>query len=439
MSIQVNMNRAMLYRQRKMNVSVSRQFEELTLSKKKQKSINLFFWGLLLNCLSYLTAITSNPVFSPPVCQGFQAIALAMVISSSIDLMKFKFDDKYLESIFPIFIFYCVGIIFRDPGMDYNTWKRVLFDPGYGMMGYLVPLVILFPRNLYLYKRVFYMLMIFGALFIVYVIAYYDVVHNPSWTDQLALAYTENFFGVLSFPTGFILLTFVYHKKKVNRYILALFIFTLYLLIFRARRGAMLLSLTTLAATGMMYLIYTKQRGLLIALSVFFAMLSTVSVSNIKLPGMFDFLMSRGDEDTRTGMEVYMKADMNTTEWLFGKGINGKYYCPVLIDPMDLSGKRDIIETGYLQMALKGGYIYLGLYLAILIPALYRGFFKSKNMLAKGAAMHILLSLVYIYPTIVEGFGFFYLILWMSAGICYSKKIRNMSDITIKTYLQRLK
>ncbi|MGG9964368.1 hypothetical protein [Ferruginibacter sp. SUN106] len=436
MSIQVNMNRAALYRQTKSSRNVSNEF---VLSKKQQSSVNLFFAAFIINCLSYLTAVTNNPVLSPAACQGFQAIALAMIIFAWINLVKFKFDNKYLEVVFIIFIIYSVTIVIRDPNYTYDIAKKVMFDPGMGMMGYLTPLVMLFPRSIAVYKKAFKVVAIFGILFFVYIIVYFNIVHDSNWKSLIALSYIENFFGVLAFPSGFILLTFLYHPKKIKRLAFAVMFIGLYFLIFRARRGAMFLCLTSLAGAGMIYLVHTKRTVLVITLSVIFIFVGSVFVSNVKLPSMFDFLMSRGDEDTRSIMEKYMKEDLTQNEWLFGKGINGKYYCPVILDPNDLSMKRDIIETGYLQIILKGGLVHIILFCLIFLPAIFLGFFRSSNILSKAGALYILLAMVYTYPTIVTGFGLFYIWVWLSVGICYSKKIRNMSDEDITKYLSDVK
>ncbi|GAB2830739.1 hypothetical protein GCM10027043_36030 [Ferruginibacter profundus] len=412
---------------------------EFTLSKKQQSSVNIFFSAFILNSLSYLTAITNNPVLNGAACQGLQAIALAMIIFSWINLIKFRFDNKYLEVVFIIFIIYSTTVIIRDPNYTYDIAKRVVFDPGMGMMGYLAPLVMLFPRSIAVYKKAFKTTVIFGVLFFVYIIVYFNIVHDSNWKSLTALSYIENFFGVLAFPAGFILLTFLYHPKKIKKLAFAVMFIGLYFLIYRARRGAMFLCLTSMAGAGMIYLVHTKRTVLVITLSVIFIFVGSIFVSNIKLPSTFDYLMARGDEDTRSIMEKYMKEDLTQNEWLFGKGINGKYYCPVILDPNDLSMKRDIIETGYLQIILKGGLVHIILFCLIFLPAIFFGFFRSSNILTKAGALYILLCMVYTYPTIVTGFGLFYIWVWLCVGICYSKKIRNMSDEDIKKYLSDIK
>ena len=133
-----------------------------------------------------------------------------------------------------------------------------------------------------------------------------------------------------------------------------------------------------------------------------------------------------------------MYADMSSTDWIIGKGIKGKYYCPIVenVNDAEGAGYRDNIETGYLQIILKGGIISLALLLLMFIPAVYKGLFKSKNVLSKAAAMWVLLWIVYLYPSGGIVFSMNYLLVWVSVGICYSEKIRNLSNNTIKTYLQ---
>ena len=409
---------------------------DVAVSKKQQKNIDLFFYGVLTNILSYITGITNNKYITPATCQGIQAIALAMVIFASVNLIKYKFENNYFKSVFTVFLIYLITIVIREPNFDYNAIKNLLFDPGLGIVPYFVPLVVLFPRSMVLYKKVFKTLVIFGTLFITYIIIYFDIVHDNNWLNLTSQAYIENFFGAFGIPVGFLALTFLYHSKKIRKFAFAVLVVALYFLIFRARRGSMFICLTTLTGAGMIYLVHTKRTVLVITLSVIMVLFGTVFVSDIKLPSMFDFLMSRKDEDTRTGMEVYMKADMTRNDWIIGKGINGKYVCPFILDASDLSGKRGIIETGYLQIILKGGLMELILFGLILLPAAYLGLFKSSNVLSKGAGMYLLLCAIYLYPTIVIGYGMYYIVIWIAVGICYSGRIRKMSDSTIQKYLQ---
>ncbi|WP_143156004.1 hypothetical protein [Cyclobacterium lianum] len=145
----------------------------------------------------------------------------------------------------------------------------------------------------------------------------------------------------------------------------------------------------------------------------------------------FGELNERGTEDTRTGVEIAMARDFEPVDWVIGRGINGKYWCPN-IDLNDTSGYRVMIETDYLNIILKGGVIYLGLILIMAIPAAFKAFFFSNNLLSKAAGIWIVLWILSLYPLNVFNTDLNHMLLWVCVGIGFSKDLRNMSDETIK-------
>ena len=145
-------------------------------------------------------------------------------------------------------------------------------------------------------------------------------------------------------------------------------------------------------------------------------------------------MAQRGDEDTRTGVELYFYDDMKIKDWIVGKGAGGTYFCPD-IEVDQVSDYRSGIETGYLQLILKGGLINLGLLLLIAVPASIKGIFFSKNLLSKAAGIWILLFMVNLYPQNAVSFNLSYILVWISIGICFSAKIRKMTDEDIRDKL----
>ncbi|WP_462249654.1 hypothetical protein [Ferruginibacter sp.] len=435
-TIQRNINSRVNFKPKAPVFSVDNPF---TVSKKKQKSLNLFWYGFLLSIISYYFSTTDDKYIGAALCQAFQILGYIIMIVGATELMKFKFDDKYLENIFRVYFFYTLTIIVRGVAFDFNSLKKLFLDVTYGVIPYFVPLVVLLPRNIATYKKAFTIILILGASFIICSLIFIDIILDEDWMNTQSLVYMENLFGFLAFSSGFILLTYLYHTKPKLLFSFLVLAVSLYFLIYRARRGSMFLCLTTILGAGMVYLIGTKKKALIIFMAVILVFLSTVFMSGMKVPGMFDHLEKRGDEDTRSGVEQYMSVSMTSRDWLIGKGINGNYYCPIVINVNDPSGYRDVIETGYLQIILKGGILSLGLLLAVLIPALYRGLFKSINILSKGAGMFILLWIVYLYPTIGTGFSMHFVLLWLCVGICYSKKITGMDDMEIKNALNKQK
>lgn len=411
----------------------------LIISRKQQKSITFFWYGFILYTITTVLILIGNKYLNGAACQAIQMVALVLMIVGASDLMRYKFDDEYLKNTFTIYLFYSLTVVARGQQFDYGSLKTMLLDGGFGILPYLAPFIVLFPRNFAIYKKAFTTLLIFGIAFIIFDIVYADILLNPDWMDLESQGYVEAFSGYLALPAGFILITFAYHKKKLNIFAFAVLLVAIYFLLYRARRGTVAICLASLAAAGMVYLIYTKRTVIVIIASVFLIAISTTLMSGIKMPGMLSFIMARKDEDTRSGVEQYMYASMTTKDWIIGKGINGKYFCPTVINLVDQTYDRPVIETGYLQIILKGGIISLVLLLLILLPAVYKGFFDSKNILAKGASMFILLWVVSLYPTIGNEFNMKYLLIWICVGICYSKQIRYMPDVVIKNHFKRLK
>jgi hypothetical protein len=207
--------------------------------------------------------------------------------------------------------------------------------------------------------------------------------------------------------------------------------------IYKARRGLTSTLLLILIAAYFLYLFSTRKKLLIIYLSVLFISLGALyatSIYKISNNKLLNFIAQRGDTDTRSGVEDYFYDDLKEKDWLIGKGINGKYYCPDVIEDQ-LSDYRDYIETGYLQIILKGGIVRLGLFLLIALPAVILGLFSSKNILSKASALWIIIAVLSLYPATVESFNLQYLLVWISIGICYSKSIRIMSDTEMVKWL----
>jgi hypothetical protein len=77
---------------------------------------------------------------------------------------------------------------------------------------------------------------------------------------------------------------------------------------------------------------------------------------------------------------------MKTEDWVIGRGMLGQYYCPGVDEATfqnSYTDYRNMIETDYLNIILKGGLISLGLVLLITIPAAIKGIFYSKTYFQK--------------------------------------------------------
>ena len=137
----------------------------------------------------------------------------------------------------------------------------------------------------------------------------------------------------------------------------------------------------------------------------------------------FSTLMERGDENTRSGVEESFYADMKSQlDWIFGRGWFGRYYDPIF------SVFRSSIETGYLALILRGGFLYLIPYVVTLGITAFTGYFKSKNLFCKAFAIMCLMQIISLYPYGWPAFDFFHLFLWLGVWGCNIKTFREMDD-----------
>ncbi|MEJ7675725.1 MAG: hypothetical protein WKF59_24220 [Chitinophagaceae bacterium] len=309
----------------------------------------------------------------------------------------------------------------------------MLFDANYGMMPYFAPLILLFPQTFSFYKKAFDVIIILAAFYILYDFAFIkDLLTSDDTKSSIEIVESS---ALLSIPACFMLLTFPYHSFKRKIFTVIVIMLTLLFAIIRARRGLIAICITQIAFSYLLYLSNSKNKLLLIFATIFIFSIGTIYVSDIylgKKNNIFSFLSERGTEDTRTNVELFFYADMKDKDWIIGKGIDGEYFCPDIDE--DISGYRYVIETGYLQMILTGGIIKLLLTLLITLPVVYRAIFHSKNTLSKAAGIWILLWALYLYPATTEAFTMYYLLLWISVGICYSKEIRNTPENYIKKF-----
>lgn len=199
-----------------------------------------------------------------------------------------------------------------------------------------------------------------------------------------------------------------------------------------ARRGSVVI-LTSLFLFNMYFYILTirvKFRIIsIISILVFMIACTTYFYDHKSLT----FIKNRGLEDTRSGVDKALLNQMTTTDFIWGKGLNGRYYYPLLEDDY-LKGWRYGSETGFYSIILRGGYLMAILYIFLLAYPAYLGIFKSKNLFCKAIGFYITLSLIELYPFGLLSFNLKFMIIWMGVSFCYANKIRNLSDYQIKKY-----
>jgi hypothetical protein len=314
----------------------------------------------------------------------------------------------------------------------------LLFNAEHGVFLYLVPVILLFPRNIIYLKKVFIVIVILGVIFILYDMLFLKNLMDLSYRNYNTKFTFEYFTKILSVTSGFILLTYVYHSRRMNLFAFFIIIVTVVFALIRARRALIFISFSPLIFAYILYLYGGRMKILIIFLSIIigsFIFYLGLSIYSENRSGTFALITNRFAVDTRSGVEEDFYSDMTTENWILGKGMLGEYYSPGLDEGNYISVYRSMIETNYLNIILKGGVISLGLLLLITIPALFLGIFRSENILSKAAGIWIFLWLLSLYPATVNTFSLNHILVWISVGICYSTAIRKMPEENVRRLL----
>lgn len=245
------------------------------------------------------------------------------------------------------------------------------------------------------------------------------------------VGFIENASHSMAYPTFFLL--FYFSRIENYQRIIAVLVFFigLYLAISFGRR-----SLTwTFAWAGIFALIlniYDGKQFLRRHPGALLAVIGAICVAVAYLISGWEKIMSplleRIAEDSRSSVLYDFASGMSFSESLVGRGIGGEYYLWTTNLSVFESDYRNIIEIGWLNLVLYGGWILLSLVAVIYVRAAYLGLFRSNNQLCKAFAALILLHALESYPAGVFFFNAHFLLIWFGVAICFYRSLREMTD-----------
>ncbi|MCZ2458025.1 MAG: hypothetical protein LC128_00225 [Chitinophagales bacterium] len=381
---------------------------DLYVNNKISFALNVFWLGFIVytSVYSFFLAPSINVVFWNRIQIG----ALILMVISSFSLIRFRVENSYLRFIFFLYVAWNLLTVARGIQLNYQFIYLSLVDGWFGMPIYLLPIILLFPRNIFYLRKVFTVIIVMGIIYLtlsIYFRHYLMGVVEDEDTNKYLMEYLSR---NLSVPAGFLLISYIYHSRGRMLLVYIVSIVTLTLAILRARRAIIFMEVSYLIGYFFTYLFVSKAKSRTVILSLFLITLLSIGGSqlyNKYKNSFFANITERVDEDSRTGVEVCLYNDMNLKDWIIGKGMEGKYYCPG-IDKGAFTDYRGMIETDYLNIILKGGIISLGLLLLITVPAMIKGIFYSNNLLSKAAGVWIFMWLTDLYPTVVDTFSMHY-------------------------------
>lgn len=244
---------------------------------------------------------------------------------------------------------------------------------------------------------------------------YGDFIVNSSWS-----------LAALATPVVTIFLKSYLKYRTWFLYLIIVFI-QFFMSIYMARRSGVILWLFYLFICFFFYLVYSRMSKfyyVILGVVVCYGLFELYQVMDNY--SFFELLVQRGINDTRSGVEASFYKDMDETGWVFGRSWFGTYYEPAWMK------NRTSIETGFLSLILRGGIVYLILYLCVLLPSAIKGLCQSKNVFVKAFSLMIFFHIIELYPFGWPSFTIGYFSVWIGAYICQSQYYRNLTDEKVK-------
>ncbi len=370
----------------------------------------------------------------------FTAVILFFHTVSIYSLTKldwyFTRDSFSQKFILTIFFVYEVVIMARGIPTNYTNIKELL-QLDYLFWVYLIPLFLFFDKSLlimsYLMNAIYYL----GIFFLLMCLV------KPSLITERSTA--ELFIHPFAFGCGFLLLNARYlPKAKVAVAFLAMATAVFSFILLARRNGIVSYGGLMMAAFALnIRYLYSSKVIKIFAVAAFVGAIALLSAESV--PASFTKKLSnRLTEDSRSGIFDYFFSAMKNNE-VFGMGMQGQFYYPEG-GGVDENGNergeslyRKGIENGYLQIYLNGGALYIILFLLVLLNAVFLGIFKSSNQLVQASAIVVFLWLVDMAIWGLPRLTLEYVLVWICAGICYTKSLRETSDEEITDFFKNSK
>lgn len=398
----------------------------------KEKLISTNFEWILLGFTFH--ALGSIFFFSSkPACYLLCGLGLLLIF---INLFKMDVSQPltgFAKTAFYFYIVWSTFIIIR-PFLNGETFSMDGFSliNRYTFLSLLTPLIVFISLKNISLKSVWKFCLLHGLIGLVLLVVNYKKIFgvDQSYLDDDAY---QAYINVIDIPlqfmsiSGFMMLCYFFVSKK---YLIASFsamTLSVFTVMYTARRGTVFMYLIMFIFALYLYIFSAKDgsKSIRLAVTSIFIILFVVLFLQFG-NSTFSLLLSRLEEDTRSGVEAsfYRSFQGKTSDWIVGRGINGTYFCDVFA----IASYRGEIETGYLHIILKGGFIYLITFVLFLSHAAYLGFFKSQNMLTKAMALYLVAHIIYLVPYGLPAFNFEYIILWICVFYCHFSRLRALTD-----------
>ena len=390
-----------------------------------KNKIQLFFLGFYILAIgSSLMSVPNIPIVINRIIQllGILFISILFSVEAYYGNM-----GLYARSIFLLFVTYQLVIIFRDNQLSLWGIQRHIFTPGYLL--YVAPILIYKLSDLLFINQIIRLVTLLCKTFVFGIILFLPYALSRSGTG---INLYETFHGILGVGAIWGILMQEYLTKVQKRWIFIAVSITILLALIQGRRSILLMYVIAmlfhvlykfsyeLQSVKKRILYFFSLSSLLIIIYLFMSFYGSI---------LFDTLFERMLEDTRSIVELNFLDDIRpgSFDFIWGRGISGTYYCPFV----EFNGDdyREHIESGYLELILKGGFVLVILYFFFTLPAIFLGLFRSKNNLCKLSSIYCVLFSGFLYGVgSYYTFGIRYILFLFSVFICYKKNLRSLTN-----------
>lgn len=391
---------------------------------------------IIINLLSITMLSTLDVVFDlnrlpkSTMFAGVWVFFVMLFLWSLFTLAKnFVFESKYYKYAFWTFFLYGLVTVIRGwtfAPADLTSYLRV----SYIFWPFLMPLYTFIDKKMLTMSFIMECLYYIGLGYLaVAIVVPHLLLYRPT-AEPIAFA--------LALGCEFVLLNAMYMSNKKTNVSFLVVLLSVLSLVYLARRSAALL-FAGIIGFSYLFALFSNRKPFIYKMFPFLIVAGVIVFFSVDKfsKSLTSNLNQRMNEDTRTDVINNFMIDMRN-DMTFGKGMNGRYYCPVggggvHDDGMEWEAVdyRDTIENGYLQLVLSGGIVHLVLFLLICIPAMFSGIFRSSNYFARSCGVIILLWLIYMFAFGQPNISVGYMLVWISIGVCYTPGLRNKTDLEI--------
>lgn len=388
----------------------------------------VYFFVIALSVMAVVRLLSREyKSISPAMATLVSYLCIAVAVLSLTKLLtNFRLENSYGRFIVGLFLCYQLVTIARGAEFSYEAFTKFT-QSDYVMWPFIIPIFVFFDKDLITFAHLFKILSVIAVFGILISLAQPKLISQKPTVEILVHAY--------GFACGIIFLNANYLPKKMKWIAVAALLLGTAAFVYTARRNG-IVSYAGLLMAGVFLNMQNSSANKLVRIIPFAGMLLIVGIFSLDyLPKSFTGnLESRANEDTRTGVFENYYADMKGHE-IFGKGMNGKYYSPTGTGNITEDGDykenvdfRDVIENGYMQQGLNGGIVYLVLFLLVTLPAVFLGFFQSRNQFCKACSIIIFLWLIDMFIFGLPRLTMQYILVWIAIGVCYTNSLRNKSN-----------